>query len=141
MEQDKELQEINAKKLKKLQEDAKKIPLVNLDQSTRCTNCQGVTSEDLLSELKPGANFCPKCVLMAAEAFARSKSFMIEISGNKKRTYAKISEFNAVTNQLENPQIIDVMKMPMISIVGTVDFYKAVPRNNVAVDGGGKNAK
>lgn len=124
---DKELELIKAKKLKKLQESEAKKPLVNLDQSTRCTNCLGVTHSDLLSELKPGANFCPKCVLMAAEAFARSKSFMIEINSNKKKTFAKISEFNTVTNSLENPQIVDVMKMPIISIVGTIDFFKAVP--------------
>jgi len=131
MEQDKELEILKEKQLQsrlKQFDTANKIDIgIEIEPSNNCTNCGGTVEPELLSELKPGANFCPKCVLMAAEAFARSKSFMIEISSNKKRTYAKISEFNTVTNSLENPQIVDVMKMPIISIVGTIDFFKAVP--------------
>ena len=126
MEQDKELEEIKVKQLKKLQAGAAKVAKQEIP-SNICTNCSGTVEPELLSELKPGANFCPKCVLMAAEAFAKSKSFMIEIGSNKKKTFARVREFNPSTNQFGTQKIIDVQDMPIISVVGTIDFFKAVP--------------
>lgn len=128
---DKELQKIKDRKLKELQDAAAlqkaKEEVEAHDKIPKCGNCSGTCKPDLLTELAPGAKYCPACVIQAAQAFALSKSFMIEISSNKKRTYAKVSEFNKITNKLENPQIVDVTKMPMISLVGTIDFYKATP--------------
>lgn len=131
MEQDKELQKIKEIQLKKMQDAAalqSTIDIRNVESNeSRCGNCAGTCKSDLLTELRPDSNYCPACVIQAAQAFALSESFMIEINSNKKRAYAKVSKFNKITNKLENPQIIDVTKMPLISVVGTVDFYKAVP--------------
>lgn len=126
MEQDKELEILKAKQLKKLQAGAAEITVQEIP-SNICTNCGGTVEPELLSELKPGTNFCPKCVLMSAEAFVKSKSFLIEIASNKKKSFAKVREFDAATNQFGEQKIIDIEKMPMISVVGTIDFYKVQP--------------
>ena len=127
MVEDNEIAEIIARKTKEIQERNKKI-IIAKKPSNNCTNCGGTVEPELLTELKPGANFCPKCVLMAAEAFVRSKSFMIEISANKKKSFARVREFDPATNSFGEQKIIDVLQMPIISIVGTIDFFKAVPR-------------
>lgn len=134
MEQDKELEILKAKQLEKLKEEndakiARLPPLFDerIENKNKCTNCGGTVEPELLSELKPGTNFCPKCVLMSAEAFVRSKSFMIEIASNKKKTFAKVREYDAATNQFGEQKIIDIQQMPMISVVGTIDFYKVQP--------------
>lgn len=134
MNQDKELEKLKAKKLKKMQ-DAAKAVYISPEQSAEldrlqhtCSNCGGFVTEDLMTQLKPEIRFCPTCIIMAAKAFVNSKSFMIEIASNKKKTFARVREYHPENNSMGEQKIIDIEKMPIISVVGNVDFFKMVPR-------------
>jgi hypothetical protein len=121
MPQDLELEKLKQKKLAEMQASAPAAePIID-----HCMNCSGQCEPDLLTELKPGKHFCPKCVIMAAKAFANSDSFLVQIGSNKKKTFAKIQSYDADTQQFTNQKIIDVSKMPVISIVGNIQFFKA----------------
>ena len=123
---DSELKKIQEKKLAAMLKEQANLEFQQ-DAKGRCVNCKGTVEEDLQTELKPEKIFCPNCVIMCAKAFVLSKAFMIEFGHNKKRQFAKVREYNQETHQLGDQKIIDLDKFPVVSCVGTVDFFKAVP--------------
>jgi hypothetical protein len=120
---------LEAIKQKKLQEMQQSLALQNQEkeQTNTCRNCGFVVEPKLQTELKPGQKFCPSCVIKLAKAFVISKAFMLQFGGNKKRMFAKIQEYDQDTNKFVDTKVIDMSKTPIVSVVGTIEFFKAAP--------------
>ena len=123
MAKDKTIDYLLSKKMAEMQamvKDANTEPR----EPDQCTNCKGQCELDLLTALNADAVFCPSCVIKAAVAFVNSESFMIELAHTPKTTFAKVQRFDTKLNKLVDPMIIDTARQPIISVVGTVNFYK-----------------
>jgi hypothetical protein len=126
--QDLELEKLKMAKLAKLQEKINKETAETETKTGKvCVNCKGLVTDDLVTELMPGKAFCPLCVIKAATAFVNSKSYMIQIGFNKKRGYAQIKQYDKETNSFGEQKIIDIQKMPVMTVDGVIQFFSAVP--------------